>query len=234
MDDFGLYAILGQPRISHRRFAEICAEEEVRFLQIREKNLPDRALLTLIRDLVEVVRGSRTQIVVNDRPDLALLGGAHGLHLGQDDLACPDARRIIGPDRFIGLSTHSLEQARAAFRHHPDYIGFGPVFPTPTKEHPDPPTGCGDISGLLAIATCPIIFIGGLFPDNLGQVLDQGARNICLVRYLMETSDPRPRIRELRSLLSPSRPPGSTRQAVQDQAGTEDFRQDDRFASRTQ
>ncbi len=111
-----------------------------------------------------------------------------------------DARNIVG-DMKIGLSTHSLDQARKALEQKPDYIGFGPVYPTNAKANPDPPVGTALLSEVLKFANVPVIAIGGIFPENLDEVLETGARNIAMVRYFMQTQNFEDRIKKLQKRL---------------------------------
>lgn len=201
MEDFGLYVIITRPVLPYTRIAEICVETGVRMLQLREKHLCDREIVRIGREIKQVTRGTATRFVMNDRADLALLADADVLHLGQGDLSLRDARRIVGRDMMIGLSTHSLEQAREAIAEGPDYIGFGPVYPTTTKAVPDPTVGTGLLREVLGFATVPVVAIGGIFPDNLPEVTAAGARNVCLVRHLMESPDLETRIRSLQQTI---------------------------------
>ena len=191
MDNFGLYVILTRPAIGHVAAAEIAVRRGVRMLQLREKDLPDGELLHIARQVREVTRGTATRFIVNDRPDIALLSGADGVHVGQGDLPVADVRRIVGEEMIVGLSTHSIAQATAA-QSLPgvDYIGFGPVYPTTTKAVPDPVVGTGLLGEVLGFSHLPVVAIGGLFPENIGTVIAAGARNLCMVRYFMEPSDP--------------------------------------------
>ena len=201
MEDFGLYVIITRPVLPYTRIAEICVETGVRMLQLREKHLCDREIVRIGREIKPVPRATATRFVMNDRADLALLADADVLHLGQGDLSLRDARRIVGRDMMIGLSTHSLEQAREAIAEGPDYIGFGPVYPTTTKAVPDPTVGTGLLREVLGFATVPVVAIGGIFPDNLPEVTAAGARNVCLVRHLMESPDLETRIRSLQQTI---------------------------------
>ncbi len=205
MEDFGLYIIITKPVLPYTEIAEICVKHGIRMLQLREKHLPDRDLLKIARDIRYITRGTKTNFVINDRPDIAALVEADFLHLGQDDLPVEEARKIIG-DMPVGLSTHSLEQAREALKKNPAYIGFGPVYPTPTKEKPDPVVGTENLSKVLEFATVPVVAIGGIFPENIPQVLAAGARNIAMVRYFMQTTEFEKRLVYIKSLLQQSNP----------------------------
>lgn len=199
--DFGLYAIATEPASGYEGFAKHCVREGVRILQLRDKVLPDRELLDIARRMGKITRGSRTLFFINDRPDIAILSGADGVHLGQDDLPPADVRQLLPPTMLLGLSTHNPAQARTALEFTPDYIGFGPIHPTPTKAKPDPVQGLDPLKEVLSFSAVPVVAIGGLFPENLGEVLDAGTRNIALVRYLMEPVNPSQRIREIQQIL---------------------------------
>jgi len=196
MTDPGLYMIMTRPRIGYRAFMELCVSMELPLVQLRDKSLSDGELLALSRELVAIRKGSNTRLIINDRVDIALLSGADGVHLGRDDIPASELEKL-GFDRsrmILGLSSHSPAQAAEAWEQKPDYIGFGPVHPTPTKAIPDPAVGLEPIGEIVSQSPCPVILIGGLFPDNLDSVLRQGARNLCLVRYFNESENPRPRI----------------------------------------
>ena len=196
----GIYIIITQPLLPYTTIAEKCVENNISMMQLREKHLPDRELLKIARDLRAVTRGTNTRLVINDRSDIARLCEADFLHLGQDDMTLDDARNIVG-DMKIGLSTHSLDQARKALEQKPDYIGFGPVYPTNAKANPDPPVGIALLSKVLKFANVPVIAIGGIFPENLDEVLETGARNIAMVRYFMQTQNFEDRIKKLQKRL---------------------------------
>lgn len=191
MDNFGLYVILTRPAIGHSAAAEIAVRRGVRMLQLREKGLPDGELLRIAREVRAVTRGTDTRFIVNDRPDIAILCDADGVHVGQDDLPVAEVRRIVGEGMTVGLSTHSIAQATAA-QTLPgvDYIGFGPVYPTTTKAVPDPVVGPRLLKEVLGFSRLPVVAIGGIFPENIATVIDAGARNPCMVRWFMEPPDP--------------------------------------------
>lgn len=201
MKDFGVYAIITDPVLPYRRVAEVCVECGVSMLQLREKHLDDRAILAAAAEITAVTRGTSTRFVMNDRADLALLSGADVLHLGQGDISLADARRIVGPEMPIGLSTHTLQQARDAIAQGADYIGFGPVWATPTKDVPDEVVGLDLLREVVGFSPVPVVAIGGIFPENLPQVLAAGARSFSLVRYLMTSPDMADRIKVLQDMM---------------------------------
>ena len=201
MKNFGLYIIITKPVLSYKRIAEICVKNEIEMLQLREKHLPDSEIVKIGRKIKSVTNGTKTNFVINDRPDIAALCEADYLHLGQNDIDINDARKIIGNNIRVGISTHSVEQAKKALEYNPDYIGFGPIFPTITKAIPDPVTGTQSLSHVLTFANVPVVALGGIFPENINEVLKAGAKNVALVRYLMETKDLDIKIKELKLII---------------------------------
>lgn len=204
IENFGLCVIITNPKLSYREIASSCVKCDIKYLQLREKSLSDRELLSIAAEILEETRGSVTKFVMNDRADLAMLAGADILHLGQGDITLADARKIVGDEMPIGLSTHSLTQAREAIAQSPAYIGFGPIYPTTTKAIADPTVGTELLAEVLEFAPIPVIAIGGIFPENATTVTEKGAKNICLVRHLMEcetTEKFERRIKELQEIL---------------------------------
>lgn len=135
------------------------------FVQVREKEATSRELLALTQETMRIAAG-RALVIVNDRADLAVLAGADGVHLGQDDLPAAAARRILGPHRLLGISTHSPQQAREAWKAGADLIGFGPIFPTSTKGYVKG-IGQAEIPRVEREAKGPVFLIGGIRPERL-------------------------------------------------------------------
>lgn len=186
MDNFGPYIIITKPTLPYTTIAEACVDCGVKMLQLREKHLSDRDLIAVAIDIRCITRGTGTNFVINDRPDIAVLCGADFLHLGQDDLPIEEARKIVGPMK-IGLSTHSLYQARHALSKDCAYIGFGPIHPTNAKANPDVPVGVSQLKQVLCFSKIPVVAIGGIFPKNVDEIVKSGARNVAMVRYFMQS-----------------------------------------------
>jgi thiamine-phosphate pyrophosphorylase len=158
--------------------------------QLRDKEAADAELVAAGRRCVEICRRAGVPCIVNDRLDIALACGADGVHLGQDDVSPADARRIAGDDFLIGLSTHSVEQIAAAAHVPVDYIGVGPVYPTPTKEG-RPAVGLELVRYAARHARQPFFAIGGLDPSNAGEVVAAGAHGIAVLRWVAQAEHPR-------------------------------------------
>lgn len=192
--------ILTRPAVGHVAAAEIAVRRGIRMLQLREKGLDDGELLRIAREVRAVTRGTDTRFIINDRPDIAVLCEADGVHVGQGDLDVADVRRItdtFSRPMIVGLSTHSIEQATQAQElittpecPGVDYIGFGPVYATTTKAVADPVVGTRLLAEVLGFSKVPVVSIGGIFPENIDTVLQAGAKNPCMVRYFMEPDDP--------------------------------------------
>ncbi len=161
----------------------------VHVLQLRDKRLDDRDLLARARRLRELTRGTPTLFVINDRPDLAVLAEADGVHLGQEELTVKDARQIIGPDMLIGVSTHSMEQVRQAVLDGADYLGLGPTFPSGTKPFNRFP-GLDFLREAAAEITLPAFAIGGITRENLREVLDTGIRRVAVGQVIVAAESP--------------------------------------------
>jgi thiamine-phosphate pyrophosphorylase len=187
---FGLYAILTDPVKGYEYMTRLLVDLEVPFIQLRMKNTPPEVILAAAEKLRAITAGTRSRFIINDHPDIAAKVNADGVHLGQEDLSFHAARAITGPDAIIGLSTHSPAQTIAACALCPDYIGIGPVFPTPTKITPDPAIGIDGMKKMIATATVPQVAIGGIDCSNLRDVLAAGARNFCMVRQIMRAAEP--------------------------------------------
>jgi thiamine-phosphate pyrophosphorylase len=169
-------------------------------VQLRDKQLEDGPLGEAAAAAADVCREHGALFVLNDRPDIAALLKADGVHVGQDDMPVAEAREIVGPDMLIGLSTHSQPQIDAEEARLADYIGVGPVYETPTKPG-RPAVGLELVRYAAAHATRPFFAIGGLHAGNLGAALDAGAQRAVVLRAIAEAEDPELAARELRELL---------------------------------
>ncbi len=129
-------------------------------------------------------------MIVNDRPDIAAIAGAHGVHVGQEDLPVEDARKICPPPRWVGVSTHNLEQLRAADVTSADYIAVGPIFPTVTKENPDPVVGLDFLRAARKITRKPLVAIGGITVQSASEVFHAGADSVAVISDLATAPDP--------------------------------------------
>lgn len=168
-----------------RRVAKAMIEGGVDLIQLRGKEKSIGELVDLAVELHEITSSSSTPLIVNDHAEIAQRVPVEGVHIGQDDDSIAITRKKAGRPLLVGKSTHSLAQARAAVREGADYIGFGPIFATPTK--PDyVPIGLSDIKQVHGEVNLPIFCIGGINIDNLQQVIDAGAKRVVMVSALLK------------------------------------------------
>ena len=168
--------------------AESLVQAGVDLLQLRAKDRTPGEIENLATELQPTLRNAGVPLIINDHATVAQNVGAEGVHVGQDDLSIAEAREIVGPDCAVGKSTHSLDQAIQAFHEGADYIGFGPLFATPTK--PDySPIGLHEIRKVHEAVPIPIFCIGGIKLDNLPKVMEAGARRVVIVSGLLQARD---------------------------------------------
>jgi thiamine-phosphate pyrophosphorylase len=175
----------------------------VQIIQLREKGLPERALLDRARQVRQLTHEAGMLFIVNDRPDIAKLAGADGVHLGQEDLPVKESRRLLGPDALIGVSTHTLEQVKQAVLDGASYLGVGPTFPSSTKTF-DRLAGLEFVRRATAETSLPIFALGGITLDNLPSVLAASARRVAVSSAICRSEDPRSVAAQFRTQLEHS------------------------------
>ncbi|MDY7011375.1 MAG: thiamine phosphate synthase [Planctomycetota bacterium] len=172
-------------------------------IQVREKEMPDRKLLAHARRLREITRTAGALLIINDRPDIAAIVGADGVHLGQDDLPVAEARRSLGEGgAIVGVSTHNISQARAAVADGADYIGVGPMFPTTTKDA-GPIAGVAYLKEIVAEISLPHVAVGGITVGNVGELVAAGARRAAVCSAVIAAADPAAAAAEIKKQLTP-------------------------------
>jgi thiamine-phosphate pyrophosphorylase len=172
--------------------------------QLRDKDASDDELLAAAERARERCHAAGALFVLNDRPDLAAACGADGVHVGQDDTPVQRARKLVGDDAIVGLSTHSMQQAQAGGRSGADYIAVGPVHATPTKAG-RPAIGVGPLSYAASHVDVPWFAIGGIDPTTVGAVVKAGARRVVVVRAIADADDPEATARALRAATNGAR-----------------------------
>lgn len=176
----------------------------VRFFQYRDKTGTRRSIYETALQLAKLAREAEALFIVNDHADIAVAVDADGVHVGQDDLPPEAARAMVGPDRIIGVSTHSREQALLAERSGADYIGFGPLFPTLTKD-------AGAVQGLKALTIIrqsvriPIIVIGGINHENCASAMEAGADGVAVISAILYADDLQKAARDMMSFVEEAR-----------------------------
>ncbi len=185
--------VITDPRLAqgrdHVAIARAALSGGADMVQLRDKTGDLRDLLRQARTIQTLCRSHGAIFIVNDRVDLALAAGADGAHVGQEDLPAEAARRLLGPDRLLGVSTHSREQAEAARLAGADYIGFGPMFVTGTKDTGYEPRGLGALREVRAVVELPILAIGGITLETLSDVLAAGATAPAVISAVVAAPD---------------------------------------------
>jgi thiamine-phosphate pyrophosphorylase len=204
LKDFSLYLVLSSEYSLQKSLLDIVREAidgGVDVVQMREKKMPHDELVSLGFALKDCCHKKRVLFIVNDDPVLAHEINADGVHLGQEDMihfSIPATRRILGKNKIIGVSTHSLEQFKHAHDLDVDYIAFGPLFSTQTKSYA---IGTKDLPEVMRVAQKPVVCIGGIGQTNIKEVLDLGVRNIAVIRQIMQADDCECAARDLKNAL---------------------------------
>ena len=204
LNECQLYGILDLSYIDNSdavSVADAMIEGGVDLIQLRGKERPIEELVDLAAALHELTARSSTPLIVNDHAEIAVRVPVQGVHVGQDDDAVADVRQRVDREILVGKSTHSLDQALAGQREGADYLGFGPIFATPTK--PDyQPIGLKEIEGVHRDVVLPIFCIGGIKIDNLKRVITAGARRVAIVSGLLKAVDIAEYARTCKNLLN--------------------------------
>ena len=203
--DYSLYLILSEEFAKGRNILEVAKEAieaGIDILQMREKHKSQEELIRLGNELSFLCANKDVIFIINDDPILAKRVGADGVHLGQEDIAkytIKEARDILGKDKIIGVSTHSIEEFRKANKSDCDYIAYGPIFLTVTKDYS---IGTKDIEKVLALGQKPIVFIGGITLEHVDILLNKGAKIIAAIRALLEVDDIAETIKKFKEKIS--------------------------------
>jgi thiamine-phosphate pyrophosphorylase len=207
--DLRLYALVDPERAGGRDLAELAwllAHGGATLVQLRDKRGSTKAMVETARAIREKLSPLRVPFLVNDRADVAFAAGADGVHLGQDDMAVEDARRLLGPHAVIGLSVKTVEQAARAPIEQLDYVCIGGVFATFSKDNPDPPIGLAGLRAIFAKMRgrdpdLPIGAIAGIDASNAASIIAAGADGIAVISALSLARDPQAAARDLRAIV---------------------------------
>lgn len=198
--DWSLYLVADTEFAAGKNLVHLVSEAVlggVTIVQLRAKDLGTRDFLELALKVSEKLGKIGIPLLINDRVDIALACGAAGVHLGQDDMPLPDARRLLGPDKTIGISVNTLDEAAEAERLGADYLGLGPIYGTSTKQTVLPVLGPEGIQRLRRQIRIPMVAIGGINAGNAGAVIKAGADGIAVVSAILGARDARQAAAEL-------------------------------------
>ncbi len=188
----GLYVILDPSVCGHRSLTDVLKEAAgagARLFQYRNKSASMKEAYADALLLRNISLDIGVTFIVNDRCDLALAVDADGVHLGQGDLPLDLARKVMGPDKLIGISTHNHDQVREATAGKPDYLGFGPIFKPGSKQDHDPVVGLEGLGGIRTLTSLPVFAIGGIRLEQAGEVLRTGADGIAVISAILKSQD---------------------------------------------
>lgn len=188
----GLYAIIDNsilPGVSNAEIARRVLAGGAKVIQLRGKGISSKDLLAEAKKIRRLTKEAGAIFVVNDRADIALLSDADGVHLGQDDLPILEARKILGGEKLIGISTHSVEQAVRAEQEGADYVGFGPIFATKTKADAEEAKGLRALWEVRNSVKIPVVAIGGINLENIEEVIETGVDGVAVISAIVKAPD---------------------------------------------
>ena len=203
--DYSLYLVTDHDLAGGRPLSQVVAAAirgGVTAVQYREKNASTCQILEEAVVLRDLCRAAHIPFIVNDRLDVALALDADGLHVGQDDMPAPIARKLLGPAKILGVSVGNAAQARAALAEGADYVGASPIFATPTKPDADQPLGISGLEQLARACALPIVAIGGINKTNAAAILRAGAAGVAVVSAIVAAADPELAARELSQVIA--------------------------------
>ncbi|HBS58509.1 MAG TPA: thiamine phosphate synthase [Firmicutes bacterium] len=222
--EWGLYVITGDCWSRGRPLTEVVAQAlagGAKLIQLREKELPVRSLVAAGRRIRELTRAAGVPFIVNDRVDIALAVEADGVHIGQADLPLEAVRRMLGGQKAIGVSVHTLEEAREAEREGADYLGVGPVFATGTKADAQAPVGLALLRELKQAVRIPCVAIGGIKQDNIAEVIRTGADGAAVITAVVGAEDVRAAADRLAKLIRDTKEELKQEHNIETGSGTE-------------
>lgn len=206
--DYSVYVITDRRAAGERSILEV-VQVAIRggatVIQLREKEGKVQEVLALGRALQELTRAAGLPLIVNDRLDLALALDADGVHVGQDDMPADMARKLLGPDKLLGVSVETVAQAQEAEAAGADYLGVGDIFGTPSKPDAGAPIGLAPLAEIARSVAIPVIGIGGITRSNAAAVIQAGAVGVAVISAVMAAPDPEAATRELRAIVRETR-----------------------------
>jgi thiamine-phosphate pyrophosphorylase len=202
--DLSVYVITDRGIAGNRSLTDIvraAIQGGATIVQLREKDAPDQEMIDIGQQLHPITREAGIPLIVNDRLKVALAIDAEGLHVGQEDVLAEDARRQIGPERILGVSAETVEQAIRAEQAGADYLGVGDVFGTLSKPDVHPPIGLDGLAAIVQAVSIPVVAIGGITLENAGSTVRAGASGVSVISAIMAAPDPQAAARELRRIV---------------------------------
>lgn len=210
--DWSVYLVTDRRTAGNRSILDVvraAIQGGVSVVQLREKQATTREMVELGQALHEITRRASVPLIVNDRLDVALAIGAEGVHLGHDDMPVTLARELVGPDRILGASPETPDEARQAERAGADYLGVGDVYGTPSKADAGAPIGVEGLAEVIRAVSIPVVAIGGITLDNAEAVIKAGPAGVAVISAIVGAPDPEGAARRLREIVDAKRRGGS-------------------------
>lgn len=174
----------------------------VKIIQYREKELSTKEIIKEAKEIKKLCKESNVKFIVNDRVDVALASEADGVHIGPDDMNLETARKILGPDKIIGVTASSIEDAKFFESLGADYVGLSPIFATGTKKDAGEPIGSEAVKKANEELRIPFVAIGGITQENLREVLEAGAKSVCMISAILNKDDVEGEVRKIRGIIN--------------------------------
>jgi thiamine-phosphate pyrophosphorylase len=191
-----------QERFSHFELAEMAVKGGADMIQFRDKNMSTEKMIDTAAAIKKLCRKYRALLIINDRVDVAMAVDADGVHLGQEDFEVKDATALLGKNKFIGCTAHSLRQAKRAVQDGANYIGYGHIFTTYSKLKKTAPKGIGELGIVCRAVSIPVLAIGGINENNIGLVVSAGAYGVAVIGAVARSRSPVTTVRKLKLQLS--------------------------------
>jgi len=190
-----------QKKYSHYEIAKMAVKGGADMIQLRDKFLPTSELIQVAVKISAYCKKHKVLFLVNDRVDVAMIAGADGVHLGKQDIPVPEARKLLGRNKVIGGTAHSLSEARLREKEGADYIGYGHIFPTASKHKPEKPKGTAELGKIVRKIKTPIIAIGGIGIKNISEVMQTGVFGAAVIGSVVKNKYPQKTVKELREAI---------------------------------
>lgn len=190
-----------QKKYSHVEIAQLAIKGGTEMIQFRDKTMSTVELIETARKLKKICYESGVLLIINDRTDVAMIADADGVHLGLDDIPVRDARKLLGDNKIIGGTAHSLVEAREAEKSGADYLGFGHIYPTGSKIKSTPPVGIVALREIVRYIDIPVFAIGGIGLDNINQVMETGVYGAAVIGSIVKSSNPAQSTKQLTEII---------------------------------
>jgi thiamine-phosphate pyrophosphorylase len=190
-----------QNKYSHLEIAEMAIKGGADMIQFRDKNISTGELIDIAKKLKQICSKAGVLFIVNDRADAVLVSDADGVHLGSEDIPIKEARKLLGRNKIIGGTAHNIREAIKAQKEGADYLGFGHIYPTFSKNKPAPPVGIAELGKIVSTIKIPVLAIGGIGLENIYEVMKTGVHGAAVIGSVVKSKNPKEAVIELRRII---------------------------------